>query len=495
MPCSEEPAAARLPLALPLLDMRGEAGEAGGVPRENDDASEAPEASDFLAALTEATPQRRTELLLDRAERDPQRRLTIPRPAADDARPMLDRVDLSGAGDRLRAADLSGASLRYAIFTGCDVGAATFAGAVLGSASFAGASAEQADFRDADMIAACFADARAGEANFAGAMLEDASFTRATLRFANFEGSVADDADFEGADLWGATLRNAEARDAVFRGARLDEASLAGAMLVGADLQAASLKKADLSGADLSGANLQGATLSGANLTGADLRDAHLAGVTLATCDLTNAFLSGAWLERTRFRREQLGGAIGEEITGDYERARLGYLALEPNFRSLGDSEGASWAYRKSRRMGKLHERRLATETAGTGNWRAAVRHAATYAGDVFVEWLCDYGESLTRVLRALLVTYLLFAAFYWATGSLVRPADTPDGASKQQPVYSLREVLTYTLLTMTETGPPDMLDVKPASTTVYFIGGIEGAVGIALVGLFGFVAGNRIRR
>jgi hypothetical protein len=39
------------------------------------------------------------------------------------------------------------------------------------------------------------------------------------------------------------------------------------------------------------------------------------------------------------------------------------------------------------------------------------------------------------------------------------------------------------------------MPDVKPANTTVYFIGGGESAAGIALVGLFGFVAGNRIRR
>ena len=41
------------------------------------------------------------------------------------------------------------------------------------------------------------------------------------------------------------------------------------------------------------------------------------------------------------------------------------------------------------------------------------------WAGDVMAECLCDYGESLPRVLRAFVVVVIAFALFYAATGSL----------------------------------------------------------------------------
>jgi uncharacterized protein YjbI with pentapeptide repeats len=388
-----------------------------------------------------------------------------------------------------REPDGTGAS-----FAGQDLRGAQLKGAVLRSAVFREAVVEGADLTQADLAGADFRDARAGEADFGGAMLEDARFDGATLRFASFRESVIDGAAFEDADLWGAKLDGAEAVDARFRGARLEEASLAGARLSGADFRDANLKRADLSGAVLKDATLDDAQLAGARLDGADLGNARLAGVDLSGCTLARVRLANAWLERTRLRQEQLGDVIGEEAEGDFGAARLGYLALEQNFRGLGDPEAASWAYRKGRRMGKLEARRQALLGLRERRWVDARKNVTYWASDVFAEWLCDYGESLLRVARAFLVVFLVFLAYYDLSGSLVRDTGPALGGPGET-ATDLGELAAFTLLTMTTAGPPDNVGVKPRSVAAYLVSGLHGAIGTSLIGLFGFVLGNRIRR
>jgi hypothetical protein len=64
------------------------------------------------------------------------------------------------------------------------------------------------------------------------------------------------------------------------------------------------------------------------------------------------------------------GSAIGEELAGQYEEARRGYLALEQHFSELGDSDSVSYSYRyteffadahsnsKSNRLSPIHDNR-----------------------------------------------------------------------------------------------------------------------------------------
>ncbi len=154
--------------------------------------------------------------------------------------------------------------------------------------------------------------------------------------------------------------------------------------------------------------------LDGANLDGADLSGAVLPHVALTSCTLRHVRFAGAWLERTRMRAHQLGGAIGEEVSGEFEAAREGYIVLEQNFRTLGSADDASWAFRRRRRMGqRLHAQRARTalERREVG---AALRPSLQWLGDLAAEWLCDYGESVARVLRAFLVVLVGFAAVYW---------------------------------------------------------------------------------
>jgi uncharacterized protein YjbI with pentapeptide repeats len=393
----------------------------------------------------------------------------------------LDGVDLSGGrlnGAQLRGANLRGADLSEVVGRSADLGEAVL---------------EQARFIGADMGGASFAGASAGEADFTDAMLEDAGFAGAHLRYATLTRALLDSADFAGADLWGLRATEAEADDASFKGARCDEADFSGADLTGADFTGASLKKAQLGGAKLRGARFDGATMDGAHFDGADLSNASLPRLNLQTCSLKHARLAGAWLDNTRLRPEQLGGAVGEEVAKDYHEARDAYVVLEQNFRSLGNGDGASWAFRKGRLMGKLHERETALHAWRRRDWRKVLRHGAAWLSDAFVEWLCDYGESLWRVMRAFGTLIVAFAAFYGLTESLDRVSQGPAGEIRQV-THSPLDLLVYSFLNMLSTSAPD-IGLRPASRVIYLVTSLQGAVGIVLIGLFGYVLGNRMHR
>ena len=342
----------------------------------------------------------------------------------------------------------------------------------------------------ADLSGADLSGVRAGSADFSRALMEDAVFTGAALRHCRFDEAILDGADFSGADMWSATLDGAELQDAKLNGAILHEASLAGADLTGADLTGAELSKAKVAGAILKGADLRGCKLTRADLTGADLTAAQLPRVDLTSCNLSGIRLCGAWLEGTRLTVEQLGQGLGEEIAQDYPEARLGYLALEQNFRTLGDPEASRWCYLRARRMGK--------RAAWTG-FRNALRSRSVrlasvlltrWTGDAVAEWLCDYGESLPRVLRAFVFAIVAFALFYATTGSLMHT----DPAGRPIPSHDLLELLGFSFLNMCTSAVPDV-GLKPAARIVLYVSSLQYVTGLVLIGLFGYVLGNRIRR
>jgi len=391
-------------------------------------------------------------------------------------------------GIKLAGLNLHGVSLSGADLTGASLGRSDLSAARAHAVKLQGAHLDQARFDGADLAGACLDNAKAGEASFDDAMLEDASLVGAGLRFASLRNAILDGATLDGADLWGARLDGAEAHRASLRGARLDEACLAGADLTGADLTDATLKRADLRGAKLKGADLRGTQVDGGFLDEADLSDARLPLVSLRGCGLRHVRLAGAWLERTQMQVGQLGGAIGEEVAGEFGAAREGYIVLEQNFRSLGDIEAESWAFRKRRRMGKQDALHRARRAWREQRWQLAVGCAASWASDVFVEWLCDYGESLPRVARAFLAVLVFYALFYGVTGGLV---------SKGEAAGLLRhaaELLHYSLGNMTTVGTGD-LELHPTSELIALVAATQSIVGPILLGLFGFVLGNRLRR
>ena len=185
---------------------------------------------------------------------------------------------------------------------------------------------------------------------------------------------------------------------------------------------------------------------------------------------------------------------MGEELAEEYGAARDAYVVLEQNFRSLGNGDGASWAFRKGRRMGKLGSRDAARAAWRGRDWRAFARHGLAWLSDGFVEWLCDYGESLWRVMRAFFTLILVFATFYGATQSLMRVTHGPTGAEVRTVTESPFDLLVYSFLNMLSTSAPD-IGLKPAAPLFYLVTSLQGAVGIVLIGLFGYVLGNRMHR
>lgn len=387
---------------------------------------------------------------------------------------------------------LQGADLESANLQGAELGEADLRDATIRKGDLRGARLERANLMGADLAGARLQGAMLGKADLRGVRLEDADLQGASLRFADLRGAILEGANLVQADLWGANLEGAVLTNVNLRTAILNDANLQKADMAGAQLQGAELGKADLRTANLRGAELVGAQLRGAKLQGAILVEASLQGVSLAECDLSHVHLSGTWLEKTQCAQAQFGGAVGEELVGDFTAAGKGYLALERNFAGLGDKEAASWAYRKRRRMEKRAAHANAWKALGQRDWSKATCWYARYAADQLVEWLCDYGESVPRVLGVLVLVYLLFALLYGLTDSVVRVQQTPAGTVRTL-TANPTDLAVFSLLAMTSASPA--VELQPSNAFVHLLTGAQALLSIALTGLLGFVLGNRIRR
>ncbi len=339
------------------------------------------------------------------------------------------------------------------------------------------------------MVGASLARAAISEANLTSSLLEDANFESATMRFSHFDGAVLEGANLSNVDAWGATFENADMRGANLRNGRFGDCVFRSANLSGADLRGSVLTKSELSGVQLQNTDLRDANMAQTNLSGADLTSAKLQGQDLNTCELSGVRLSGAYFNKTQFGLVQLGQKIGEEQDRNYEAATKGYLALERNFADLGESGSASWAYRKRRRMQKLGAAARTKQFAKHRNAIRALGSGLEYLGDLASELVCDYGESVWRVLGSIVSISFIFAVVYGVTGSVVK---VTDGAHLV--TYNPIDLFIFSLLAMTTSGSP-AVDLLPRNEYVHLLTGTQAGLGIFLTGLLGFVAGNKIRR
>ncbi|HBI43313.1 MAG TPA: hypothetical protein DDY78_10720 [Planctomycetales bacterium] len=462
--------------------------------------------------LATASSAERADMVLRLIMAHPRGRLELP--AREGVGAVLDGVDLSRSslearrgdavapapwwnperrGAMLRRADLRGVGLSLANLEAADLAEADLGQSLFRGANLQGARLEEANLQGADLAGADLRSAVLGGANLTGAMFEDANLETASLRFVNGSGAVFEAANLRGADLWGARLEGAVLARADLQKAILAEADLRGADLTGADLQGAALGQADLRHARFQGADLRGAFLGRTNFEGAVLKDAKLQGTVLSDCNLTHIHISGAAIEKAQFRQAQLGGAIGEELAGEYEDARRGYLVLERHFHDLGDSDAVSWAYRKRRRMQKLAARQRGRAARARHDWRAAASGYAKYVSDQLTEWMSDYGESVPRVLGCMLGVYLLFLLLYGLTGSVVHVVNTPEGVIRV-PTRSPADLAVFAMFSMITSAQPPV-GLLPANEFARLLTGVQALLGTVLTGMLGFVLGNRMKR
>ncbi len=332
-------------------------------------------------------------------------------------------------------------------------------------------------------------------------------FEGANLQFAQLAGARLDSANLQGASLAGANLQDVQLTEANLQhaqlmGANLQHADLASAMLQGAHLDAANLQHARLTHADL-----RGAVLRNADLQHASLASAKLQGVDLSSCDLAEIYVGDVWLDRTKLSHKQLGERIGEEQAAEdrrkpaqerarlYEQAKAGYLALKQNFDDPGDYEAASWSYRKERRMRKLQALQEARVALEHRQWRNAFGHYGKYLADqCLAEWLCDYGESVRSVVRAILAFFIACTLFYGLTGSVIRIRDGTIICQllRRDAACDWWSLVHFSLGAMSTMGVSGLGARYPWVDVVLRL---QAVLSISLFGLLGFVAGNRIRR
>ncbi len=473
-----------------------------------------PAPADVFEELSAADPAGRAEVVLrmlseqaggplDLAERDGQRaaleRVNLGRSrleawlaasGSSPGEPAPVWWDAQSRGINLRGADLRGARLGGAVLTFADLRKADLRDAILGGADLRGARLEEADLRDADLAGANLRGAALGNADLRGSLLEEADLRGAGMRFAKLGEAALDDADLRKADLWGAGLVGATLQRADLRGATLKESTFHRADLAGALLRRVEAGKADFSDARLIGADLRLAGISGVRFARAVLTDADLRGLDLTSCDLSQVHIRGAGLDGTRLRFEQFAGLIGEEEAGAWGEARKGYLALERYFQDSGDPDAASWAYRRRRRMQKFEALHAARTSRARGRYREAAKGYFDHASDQVVEWVCDYGESIPRILLSMLMLYLAFTLLYGLTGGVLRSGRSGGpSASTRDPV----DLAVYSLITMTSGNTPS--GMEPRDNLIILLGGVESLLGVALTGLLGFVMGNLVRR
>jgi uncharacterized protein YjbI with pentapeptide repeats len=348
---------------------------------------------------------------------------------------------------------------------------------------------EHVSFESVDLAGVTLEGAHLGGANLAGALLEDGNLCGVDARFASFRQAVLERADARRADFWGASFDRALLTGADLRGSKMYECCLQSADLAGADLRGALLVQANLRLANLKSANLIGADLNGADLTGAILANANLQNLVLTNTKITHICLGGASLARTQLRQDQLGDAIGEELNRDFASARLGYLALERNFAERGDPDAASWAYRKRRGMQKREAREQVGKAWKGRSPRKAIRCALQFASDWGAELICDYGESLVRVLVSLITVYILFGVGFDITGSVVRKTGSSAAVVTHDPV----DVGLFSFAALT--GGSWAAGLEPRNAIVQLFSSLQALLVAGFTGLFGFVLGNRIRR
>jgi hypothetical protein len=236
-----------------------------------------------------------------------------------------------------------------------------------------------------------------------------ANLVGADLIFADLIGANLIGAELRGADLTyayltAADLTNANLTAVDLTNANLDDANLTNVYLMGADLTGASLWDADLTDADLNLANLATAELYGADLNGANLKDADLTYAVLWDSDLTNADLS-----MTNLTGVELFYANLEHVLFETD--------FSPNLEHIAYALNLDQMTYKDNPAPLMHLKKAFTDAGFKSQAKqvntALKRVKQTKIEYIFYDLTCEWGSNHNRPLVILLLSWLVFGAFY----------------------------------------------------------------------------------
>ena len=328
------------------------------------------------------------------------------------------------------------------------------------------------------------------DADLSGMNLMGVNFSKAVLNRSNLSNAFLERANFQEASCWRTDMSGSSLWSADFRGAELDECDLRGAYLQRAKLQEANLSKALLAGADLHRAYFSETLLNRKSL-GEN-------GILHENAECFREYIYQMEFFQQRFRgRPKSEDDFRKRLYSRFSGGEGIYRKLKNNFEQLGFYGDASWAYKRERRMRKHATGRWAKTAWQERKYWKFMSLFSLFLSDWFVELLCDYGESVYRVILWLLLLLSVFGPILvYLCGGLIW-----DGANREiyfnlpnrglQVLYGYFQGVLYMLDVLTTA---DYSELTPRNDLVRFVSGIMAMLGISLIGLLGFVVGNRIR-
>jgi len=283
-----------------------------------------------------------------------------------------------------------------------------------------------------------------------------------------------------------------------FRGCTFVDCKLAHVHCIRTDFRLARLEDCDLRYASFARATLANAKLAGCDFYRATFEEAVVfEDAVLERTSLSKASLGGVVdLERGTFERgtppalvqedpdryaeflqrtlSDRPGDVREAIAGRLTEAALTYRTLSGLWTAQGCLPDAAWAYVRAKRL----------ERASASPWhRGTPTHGLRWLRLTAADLLCSFGESLGRVVVWIGALALLPGVGYWTAGGV---EDTSGGANAGLP-----DSLLFSASRLTASTPERL---SPATALVDWIGAAQTLFGIALIGLLGFVLGNRLR-
>jgi uncharacterized protein YjbI with pentapeptide repeats len=301
----------------------------------------------------------------------------------------------------------------------------------IANVSFAGCTFVNVSFRNC-----LLQDTTFESANFTHTEFQDSIIRRCDMRFATFRVSSFARSRFETSDLYRTTFEVGN----VFEGAELDRTSL---------------HKADLRGTDLRWRNFAGTPLA--------QEDAIALGLLHKASGVTPD-------QSVKLLDRRFEDAVGI------------YRSLAGLWQGTGLYSDSAEAYLKAKRM----ERRAAWgHFVGKPRIPTAGRLSAlrVFVGHWFADLTCGFGERLSHVVASILVIGVVTGGVLAASSGLVDSSTLHAAGLQTCLLYALRNLI----------GQGSSM-LHPASGAFDFLIVFEQLAGIAFVGLFGFVLGNKVR-
>lgn len=289
----------------------------------------------------------------------------------------------------------------------------------------------------------------------------------ASLRGAQFRGSVLTRCFFAHTDLARADFRNCKASNCDFRYATFEDTTLQEATLVMCDLYRATLKE----GTVMHDTTLELVSLTGVleGATGLRWSAFDPKGRRRPALVLESERDYVEFLQRTQRDRPE-HYPIEDALRDRLDDAARNYRDLCGLWTARGQFRDAGNAY--------VHGRRLERQAAGP-LFRRTPFHPLRWAGLWVADLLCSFGESLWKILVWLVVIALLPGVVYAIAGDVVTGA------------HGLGDDLLFSASQITVATPTRL---SSSSHVVEWVRVVQTLLGVAALGLLGFVLGNKLR-